>query len=455
MTRLNNKQKILCLSIFLFLLFLLFSLNNNENFKTFTLTGFDKNNNDNNSEFKYDNENGFIINFENDGLEKLVKEFNTKSYSKIEDNSNCDSKSWTGELSENDPTCGNVRYINVIDNNKYDENKDSEKLIQVNNKKLELKLGTPKKLVKSNKDDKDLFNYLSDEKNKSNVYPSIRLTSNKKFENTKQHLFILKAKLPFGKAIWPAWWLTGSDGEQSTINTEWPTNGEIDIIELVNDVKSFKNVLHMCTNCKSRWKRGPKYPENERDSEWGQETECQGEYGTSGCFSGNDYTNNYTVTGDGNVLETEPSGIFACWWNPLKTKASDGKEILGEINFYYWKYNDKLPNENGPLSENPNPSTWKDNLMTTAQYWKETENRVKETQKACSEKDNKTNCQFNNMRMIFNTTLCGDWAGNAFPGGEGGPPAVKRCLDYLDNNLNSDTIRKQKWEIDYIAAFSK
>ena len=66
------------------------------------------------------------------------------------------------------------------------------------------------------------------------------LTSKNSFHNNKQHLFILKAQLPFGDSLWPAWWLTGTDGgEQSTLNTKWPTNGEIDIIELVNAPEKF------------------------------------------------------------------------------------------------------------------------------------------------------------------------------------------------------------------------
>lgn len=474
MRRLSQKQKYILVGVFIFAILLLIILDRREHYDNSNIQfnlPFNKINGDKNGDksgFKDD----FILDFSTDGIDELKNKFTTKSYSGVKDNSNCDKKNWSGKPGEFDPTCGNVAYIDEFE----DHSSSSEKLISIqeeNNKKyLELKLGEPSDT--KNKD--DILNYLN-QKNTDNVYPSIRLTSNDSFDNEHQHLFILKAKLPFGNSLWPAWWLTGTDdrkdykkddgidrgknrGDQSTLNTKWPTNGEIDIIELVNDKMNFKNVLHMCNKCKSRWKKGPKY--NSGKTDWGKVTQCQGEWGTSGCFSGETYNikndkdelpnsnqpeDSEMVTGVGNLFHLDdPSGVFACWWNPKGSKETiDSKEVdvLGEIRFYYWKYNENdLNQNNGPLSKNPDPSKWDKDMMTAVQYWK---GEGTETQKACKDKGDETDCNFNNLKMVFNTTLCGDWAGNAYAGGK------NECI----NNINKDTkpILKQKWKIDYIAAF--
>ena len=235
-------------------------------------------------------------------------------------------------------------------------------------KLLKLKLVEPE-------EDSMISKFIGQELTNKNIYSSVRLTSKKSFKNDKQHLFILKAKLPFGKALWPAWWLAGTDGEQSSLNSKWPTNGEIDIIELINEDSTFKNVLHMCKNCKSHWKKGPKM--GKKDDEWGKITQCQGEWNNSGCFIGDEYneTDTEMVMGTGKLFtdltkfgDSQRGGIFSCHWNPkkqnnVKIKKGDTEEtvtILGNIKFYYWDYNEEsnITNNNGPLSDNPDPSKW-------------------------------------------------------------------------------------------------
>ena len=47
-------------------------------------------------------------------------------------------------------------------------------------------------------------------------------------------VFAAKIKLPFGDGIWPAWWMWGHDHETGL---NWPTVGEIDIIEMYGGSK--------------------------------------------------------------------------------------------------------------------------------------------------------------------------------------------------------------------------
>jgi beta-glucanase (GH16 family) len=42
-------------------------------------------------------------------------------------------------------------------------------------------------------------------------------------------IFAAKIRLPYGKGIWPAWWMYGHDHKT---NLNWPTVGEIDILEM-------------------------------------------------------------------------------------------------------------------------------------------------------------------------------------------------------------------------------
>ena len=42
-------------------------------------------------------------------------------------------------------------------------------------------------------------------------------------------VFAAKIRLPYGKGIWPAWWMHGHDHKN---NITWPTVGEIDILEM-------------------------------------------------------------------------------------------------------------------------------------------------------------------------------------------------------------------------------
>ena len=452
MRRLTQKQKYILVGVFIFAILLLIILDRREHYSDiqfkippFGNDGGNGNNGNNggnggnggngnnggnggNGGFKDD----FILDFSKDGtnIDKLKKEFTTKSYSGITKDGKCSNnpKPWSGELGEYDPTCGNVAYID-----EFDDTTSSEKLISIEGKHLQLKLGKPT----HRKTTDEILSYLNQNTSDTNknVFPSIRLTSTKSFKNDKQHVFVLKAKLPYGRSLWPAWWLTGTDsGDQSTLNTKWPTNGEIDIIELVNEQNQFKNVLHMCKKCNSRWKKG-------LNDKWGKSKDCEGEF-NSGCFEGTE------------TPLKDPSGVFACWWNPETKDATidDNKvTILGSIQFYYWEY-DKGDFDGGPMSSNPNPTTWDKDMMAGVEYWKTKGEGGSDDKTADCDK---ATCQFNDMKMIFNTTVCGDWAGNIFDPDDAGDNSVKKCLDYINTSDGSTAIQKQKWDISYIAAFSK
>ncbi|MEW4922328.1 glycoside hydrolase family 16 protein [Algibacter sp. 2305UL17-15] len=62
-------------------------------------------------------------------------------------------------------------------------------------------------------------------------YTSARLLTRGKFEQTYGR-FEARIRLPYGKGIWPAFWLLGDDSGGTEV---WPQIGEIDIMEYVGD----------------------------------------------------------------------------------------------------------------------------------------------------------------------------------------------------------------------------
>jgi len=69
---------------------------------------------------------------------------------------------------------------------------------------------------------------------------SVRLEGLTRFN---RGLFILDVRhMPAGCASWPAFWLTDEPN--------WPVNGEIDILEGVNNQTNVKTALHTTMDCK-------------------------------------------------------------------------------------------------------------------------------------------------------------------------------------------------------------
>ncbi|MFY9243076.1 MAG: glycoside hydrolase family 16 protein [Polaribacter sp.] len=66
-------------------------------------------------------------------------------------------------------------------------------------------------------------------------YSSARLNTAGKFDFTYGKI-VAKMKLPSAKAIWPAFWMLGSNIDENGGDTLWPMTGEIDILELWGSV---------------------------------------------------------------------------------------------------------------------------------------------------------------------------------------------------------------------------
>ena len=241
---------------------------------------------------------------------------------------------------------------------------------------------------------------------------SIRLTTN---DTYNEGLFIINAShIPEGLGTWPAFWLTGLVPEGSA----WACYGEIDIIEGVNstDSGSSYNKMSLHTNTPSNGKvcdqtgvNGIDYTNCDAgDGNSGSACGCSGKEACPnlgcGIMSKKDNTFGYGFNQNG-------GGVYAC------ELTSSGK-----ITIWFFE-NKEIPSD--ITSNSPNPDNWsKDNIEVAF---------------------NECPGQFQQLQIILNTTLCGQWAGAVYPGGTTACETYARTQDY----------DSAYWTVNYVKVFKK
>lgn len=264
-------------------------------------------------------------------------------------------------------------------------------------------------------------------------------------DDVKSILFVYKGSFPSAQGVWPAWWLNGSRQDEwlykhntdivtddmldrysgngefhntpSPVNsTDWPSAGEIDIIETINGDNIIHNTIHTCPQmCDSEWNNDGIIINCANATESDPNAGCSG--------------NPFNVK--------EPAGTFACLWEK------------NSIRFYYWEPGEDVRSGNGPLSDSPNPQEWDTNLMNHVRFIEtDTEcddDKYQEWQ--CENCDGKNTCSFVNLKMIFNVTLCGKWAGGNFD--ETDNP-VDNCREYILNE-GMESIHNTYMKIEYVS----
>lgn len=185
---------------------------------------------------------------------------------------------------------------------------------------------------------------------------SVRVTSKNTYDSG---LFIFDVRhTPHGCGTWPALWLTDV--------SNWPSNGEIDVMEAVNLADSGNQMtLHTASGCEMDHKRKQTGTTTYENCYWEANDE-------SGCgVKGNDSTfgEDYNSAGGGYMaLEWRSAGIRV--WNFLR---------------------DSVPAD---ITNNaPDPSTWGE---ATADF----------PNTGCD-----IDSHFKNQTIIINIDLCGSWAG--------------------------------------------
>lgn len=210
---------------------------------------------------------------------------------------------------------------------------------------------------------------------------SVRLTSKKTY--TKGLIVLDLAHMPGSICgIWPAFW---------TVGPNWPSSGEIDIIEGVNTQKANSMALHTGAGC-SVSNTGLF---SGRVSTPNCDVKASGQPGNAGCaiLTGNDES-----YGDG--FNQASGGVYATEWT------SD------HISIWYFPRS-AIPSD--ASSSNPDPSNWGQPMASFAQ--------------GCN-----IDQFFENHQIVFDTTFCGDWAGSVWTTDSVCSAKAPTCENFVQNN---------------------
>ncbi|KAI0642242.1 glycoside hydrolase family 16 protein [Trametes meyenii] len=221
---------------------------------------------------------------------------------------------------------------------------------------------------------------------------SIRISSKKAYE---RGLFIADIySMPHGCSVWPAYWSLGS-------GKDWPNAGEIDIIEGVNENVQNQVTLHSGGGCVLD--KAAKALANVVG------TTCASSNGNNaGCAYVQNGNNSY-----GHEFNMGAGGVYA---HTLEADA---------ISVWYFP-RDQIPAD--ITAQKPDPSSW----GTPTALFPNTQCDIMS--------------HFLAQNLIFDITLCGDWAGPAYEGS--GCPGT--CASQIANPSN---FKLAKWKIASVSVY--
>ncbi|KAJ6519354.1 glycoside hydrolase family 16 protein [Mycena sanguinolenta] len=193
---------------------------------------------------------------------------------------------------------------------------------------------------------------------------SIRITTQQSFTGG---LVIMDAvHMPTGCATWPAFWSNGPD---------WPTGGEIDIVEGVNDYTDNQATIHTAPGCSLPTDNPAQLGASASAVTGG--TDCAAATsGNAGCGMRSPSSQSF-----GSGFNSNGGGVYAMKWD------SSGISV-------YFFARGSVPSDIG--ADAPDPTTWG---LPMANW---------------PAADCNPWTYFYTHVAIFDTTLCGDWAGSAW-----------------------------------------
>jgi hypothetical protein len=226
---------------------------------------------------------------------------------------------------------------------------------------------------------------------------SVRVTSRKAYT---KGLFIADiAHMPAGTAessscgLWPAFWMFGPN---------WPTSGEIDIIEGVNSQESNSVTLHTGAGCSVS--NPGSLPGTKLVS-----PNCQG---NEGCTQNTGASDNY-----GAGFNAAGGGVYALEWTDEAIKAwffPRGSSTAAQLSS---SSSGNSFSGDGGGGGAPDPSAFGTPLAVFV---------------------GGSNCpiddHFANHNLVFDTTFCGDWAGRVWASDATCAALADKCEDYVGAN---------------------
>ncbi|KAJ7175187.1 laminarinase [Mycena crocata] len=213
---------------------------------------------------------------------------------------------------------------------------------------------------------------------------SVRLQSNKQF-TTAVTIFDVR-HMPQGCGTWPALW---------TVGANWPHQGEIDILEGVNDQGTNQATLHTdagCTMPASRSQTGTSVLNN-----------CDvAATSNSGCGVKVNDARSY-----GPTFNSNGGGVYAV----ERTNAF--------IKVWFWPRNTAIPSDISSGGASVNTDNW----GTPVANFPSTTCPI--------------SSKFGPHNIIINLTFCGDWAGQSSIYSSSGCPST--CVDFVNRNPSAFT----------------
>lgn len=221
--------------------------------------------------------------------------------------------------------------------------------------------------------------------------PSIRIYTKQTFSGG---LFSIELfHVPEGLGVWPAIWFSQDPGQKLPNGSRgtWPDHGEIDLFEQVNNATENSTTLHLLGSSSSSSTENLCRPSVQGRKSPLFDPHCSTQGENPGCG---------VMTGDRSFgvefnqqrrKRNQSSAVYTMDWNFI----SDDKFSLS---FYFLEDPELIDHSGyGPFSRSPDPRQWKVQPYGTFVS------------------DGSSRCPLNNLQMIMNITLCGDWAGSVFP----------------------------------------
>ncbi|KAF7309883.1 GH16 domain-containing protein [Mycena indigotica] len=220
---------------------------------------------------------------------------------------------------------------------------------------------------------------------------SVRISSPKSYSTG---LFIADFfAMPHGPSVWPAYW---------TVGPNWPTGGEVDILEGVGDSTTNQMTLHTSAGCSLDTKLATSFTGSHTST-----TNCKsGDGSNDGCgitdAQPHAYGHEFNIIAGGVFAHLVTSSGIKIWRFPrtaIPADITDGK---------------------------PNPASW----GKPAAFFSSGTCNIAE--------------HFKDQVITINTSICGDWAGNAFPGG---PSACAAAA------ADPQNFEHAQWMLNYVSVY--
>ncbi|ORY08221.1 concanavalin A-like lectin/glucanase domain-containing protein [Clohesyomyces aquaticus] len=233
--------------------------------------------------------------------------------------------------------------------------------------------------------------------NSPNGRSSIRLTSKKSYNNG---LVVLDVEhMPTGCGTWPAFWMVGPS---------WPKNGEIDILEGVNEQEANAMTLHTGPGCSIAADSGAFAGEIATSN---CDVNAANQDKNAGCSI---HASNKNTYGAG--LNANNGGVYATLWTDEA------------ISIYFFPRG-SIPDD--VTGDSPNPAGWGKPAAKFAG-------------------DCHIPSIFKSQQIVFDTTFCGDWAGQVWDSSSCASKA-DTCNSFVQNNPSA--FKEAYWTINALKVY--